>query len=49
MEVDSIWVWDHFSPLYADTDGAQHVIVAVGTPFDLEPVEHLLAEVRGGA
>ena len=33
---------------YVDA-GAQHVIVAVGTPFDLEPVEHLLAEVRGGA
>lgn len=33
---------------YVDA-GAQHIIVAVGTPFDLEPVEHLLAEVRGSA
>ncbi len=34
--LDSIWVRDHFFPLYGDPH-ASHIIIMLGAPFDLGP------------
>lgn len=38
MGVDSIWVWDEA--------GADHLIVMLGSPFDLDPVGRFLEAAR---
>ncbi len=44
IEPSQLEMWEQYA-----TAGVQHVIVGVGTPFDLAPVERLMRQVHGGS
>ena len=46
LEVDSLWVWDHFFPLYADPDAAHFECYTLLAAMAVEALRQALQELK---